>query len=847
LRAIKQLGDRNFAVREAATKFLWQCGLAAQSLLEKVAVDGDPEASKRAAAILARFAKRDLGELPPDRSGQLAIYALGARKYPVNAMQKVLKDNPTEDELREFLLAIPSVASRRRAVASMSSSCETLLRLALRNGPDFPESLLRTAAATGDHDAVRRWVAYLVVTNRTKEERNVLEKQLATGKLAPDKRALLSALRYATGDRKEALDLAEEISYDDIKLSVAVSRRDWIRVGDLYAKQPENGSLQTMPGSQPPRNKLSQLAIRSRAARLAGAAGRADQLLDQMLELARKEERGNADYCYNLLLMENRIDDLLRLLEDLDRRDGKLMCLLSLGRSEEAIRYAERPENRQLQLYLPRKGSPAPAKRKAVTEDELDAAFKSLMEKKESTQSDLCEAIRNEELQGFHGLALRHAAQVVDAIRRTDSEDQNKIRDVVYAPFHCGSTAVQLFDAVQATAPERPSHAVLQEVSGFLHADAPLEPVRRLLADGAGSALKPKEMSVGEWYSLLADIAWSRGLDKEATDYLERAAAKTVLPIHTVRQMLPAFPLAKRLRFARLVACKALAQEECPSLEMTVEVLAACEAIDPSPDSPAYLIPFLAADRNGHAAALPMLSYEFKLLGKPGLDTASRLARRWQVPGAAMQGGLCSVLVEEHQFAEALPELDVLELRMAGARGMADWDWEFMPIAVYRQLRIAALLGLGRQEEAKRIVRLAPVWALDADRAIALYRLLAEAGLKDEAEYVFRTSYRVLGGPDEARGFGQSLNNLAWLCAECGQELPNARRWIERVVSARPNEAASQDTLAHVLAAQGELDEAVRTQRRAVRLQPWGGDGDLRLALRQFIEQRARQEPAKRE
>jgi tetratricopeptide (TPR) repeat protein len=123
-----------------------------------------------------------------------------------------------------------------------------------------------------------------------------------------------------------------------------------------------------------------------------------------------------------------------------------------------------------------------------------------------------------------------------------------------------------------------------------------------------------------------------------------------------------------------------------------------------------------------------------------------------------------------------------------------------------------------------------------------------DAGLKEEADHVFRAAYRAQGGADQGRGVPPSdLNNLAWLCAGCGEELEQARQYVEKAIRTYPREADVHDTLAHVLAAQGKLDEAIAMQRRAVAFAPWGeaSEYDYREPLREFTNRKAQQKQTK--
>jgi hypothetical protein len=498
-RAIRELSDKDFAAREAATHSLWQCGLAAQLLLEQ-AVDGDdPEATARAASILKRFAKKDVGKLLPDRAGPLSLHALEARRDPAGAVGKLFKEKPTEEELREFLLAIPDVPKRRQAVAALSAFPMHLLKLAFARGPEPAESLLKIAAASGDPEAVRRWVAYLVVTNRAEKARSALEKQAVDGALSKGRLPLLSALRYATGDHVQALQLAEQIGYANVELSVAIEREDWITVGEQIATAAKDG--------------VARLGIRSHAARLAGDDARADKLLALTLAQARENDGEDAASCYNLLLVGNRIDDLLKPVGIRPwGAETQRQLLSDLGQLEDARELAPQPE-----VKKPREAQPVSAWQ-PITEARLQVAFDKVTKEKGPTDPRLIWAIRTDRSWGFHQLALRHSAHVVAAHRAAGNKVKWMVPATIQAPFRPGVPAQPLFDAVEATAPETPLPTVMQRVSRLLHFETPLEPVRRLVAEGLDSSLKPTGMSAANWYLLLAEVCRSRGLDKEAIE-----------------------------------------------------------------------------------------------------------------------------------------------------------------------------------------------------------------------------------------------------------------------------------------------------------------------------------------
>ena len=79
------------------------------------------------------------------------------------------------------------------------------------------------------------------------------------------------------------------------------------------------------------------------------------------------------------------------------------------------------------------------------------------------------------------------------------------------------------------------------------------------------------------------------------------------------------------------------------------------------------------------------------------------------------------------------------------------------------------------------------------------------------------------------------LNNLAWILATSKDpSLRNGRRAVRlalRADKAKPEDAATLDTLAAAYAESGDLKNAVDTQRKAIRLSPAASQGDLQRRL----------------
>ena len=90
-RAVRQLGDDSFAVREKASAFLWKAGRAAEPALEEAAKSDDIEVSRRARDLLEKFKHGIYPDTPADVLNLIGQYRAGDPNGKENAVKELLK------------------------------------------------------------------------------------------------------------------------------------------------------------------------------------------------------------------------------------------------------------------------------------------------------------------------------------------------------------------------------------------------------------------------------------------------------------------------------------------------------------------------------------------------------------------------------------------------------------------------------------------------------------------------------------------------------------------------------------------------------------------------------------
>lgn len=194
---------------------------------------------------------------------------------------------------------------------------------------------------------------------------------------------------------------------------------------------------------------------------------------------------------------------------------------------------------------------------------------------------------------------------------------------------------------------------------------------------------------------------------------------------------------------------------------------------------------------------------------------------------------LASIRVSRHDdlgaarhYESALRIID----HSAGPRGAAlkpgvrtaieiDMHWRFL----------RAREELDRHMEA--LLRLAP---RDAVIATDLVPALKERGRMGDAERVFENVYHDARVRLEKTPTAGNQNELAWLCARCGEHLSEALELANEAIATDPDNGAFLDTAAEIHFRLGHRKEAIDLETRAVGLRP--DDAFLKVQLKRFEE-----------
>jgi len=174
-RQIRRLGDEDFDVREAASKWLWEQGDATYHALVKAAEDRDPEVVWRAQDILRRLRSGVTAETPKDIAKLLTSCHTGEDRERRRVLERFPWDRPEARKglMRQYKFA-PDAKSRQELVSAIrprSAGARAFLRTCYKEDNDAET---RKAVARALGSAVRPILTSLLMKEKTDEVERLL-------------------------------------------------------------------------------------------------------------------------------------------------------------------------------------------------------------------------------------------------------------------------------------------------------------------------------------------------------------------------------------------------------------------------------------------------------------------------------------------------------------------------------------------------------------------------------------------------------------------------------------------------------------------------------------------------
>jgi tetratricopeptide (TPR) repeat protein len=257
---VRDLSDPSSAVREKATRELWQRGREAIPALQKAARGPDPEAARRARGVLDTFAWNIYPDTPAEVVKQIRKFQAG---WPPEDGQEVRTDNglsreeqltprgewpaavlalldlgePGRAAVRAFLARGLPAPAQARLVHFISVHCRKQVPVLLLEGkPDAAAALMALHAGGTTPEGAADYAAFLYLRGNLPAAIAEAEAALKRGADPATARLVLAHLYRATGDWAKARAAAANFPRPDNGSSIAEmlleEQGDWAALAD---------------------------------------------------------------------------------------------------------------------------------------------------------------------------------------------------------------------------------------------------------------------------------------------------------------------------------------------------------------------------------------------------------------------------------------------------------------------------------------------------------------------------------------------------------------------------------------------------------------------------------------
>ncbi len=831
-KAVRDLSDARFAVRQRALKLLQHAGDAAEKPLREAANSGDPEVVRQARMLLDRILYRVDPDTPQAIIDLMNRFreADGAPTEQAQVVREMLRLGSRGHRFLVRLLDATGDKARQVILDQFAYDDWKVLGALLADGQGaLVEELLDKALAAQNDSAMPHYAAYQALTGRLDGKIKEFRARAEKSGLAFDARVLLALCRLAD-DRQGALWAARRCN-DPARVQRALA--DLGRWSELLAE---------LPVPRAGLVRVTDLGYLAAYQRLAGRDREFKESVREIEAYGAEPDAGRRNrpwYAAKALLVNERPAEALALLQKHGPPEVLVELLAGLGRYREALelpettaqaeagaRYAARTAHIDLLL---RAGQEAKAREwlQKLTQDMGDSTDPGWLDRLSAFQVRLGERTAVEKrlltrLEKSDGSAL--AATFAALYPRLDwrAEALLTMLRQQHPGIDTSRLLPKLHDIDAGTSPPGELAELLKSSYPVnRHTNQPsFEVVAQLVA-----ALEQADVAA----ALLTNSAWQPAPADARLSLADTLAAASRWPAaaEAYRQV---WEQDKGAPLPLFLYGQALLRLN-PNDAKAKELIERSHRVPLGGDSAHFYFHVALAARGFTDDAFREINFCVRLSGANLGNALDRYA---------------SLLAQRGEFdaAAAILERNVLRWLPIGnsLRSVTSYSRSTAAIHV---LRGRARLAEGKHADANRAIEVAEsLQPANLDLAIRLVPALEKAGEKARADQLFE---RVAGvwrkAAEEFPGCAAAHNQLAWQCARCRRNLEEGLTHARKAVELSPREAAHHDTLAEVLFQRGDRSAAVEQIKLCLKL-PSSNSGFYRRQLTRFQTGQPSDEPA---
>lgn len=274
-KAIADLANNRFAVREKASKLLWEAGAAAEPALREAAKSSDEETAKRAQTILEKFDWGIYPDTPANVTMLIEAFRGGDEEARAEAIIKLLRLRPVRVSTIKRLISKEFNEDFRQELFNVASSEARRMvpGLILANKLDEADETLEMCLTPKSHNALSDYAAFNALRKNLPATIKRLE-DLRRSEGLPERAKAIEALVYVHRVRRDwpaARAMAKEAA--DVSKNEFLSGNIAWESDDWKALAAQEALL-----NDPNDTRVEQSAYH----RMAGDIAKSDELIDQM-------------------------------------------------------------------------------------------------------------------------------------------------------------------------------------------------------------------------------------------------------------------------------------------------------------------------------------------------------------------------------------------------------------------------------------------------------------------------------------------------------------------------------------------------------------------------------------
>jgi tetratricopeptide (TPR) repeat protein len=804
-RWVAQLGDGDFAVREKASRALWEAGQAAEAAVAAAAKSDDPEIKRRANDILQKFKWGIFPDTPKEIVGLIERYRTREPKDKAEVVKELFEMGSRGCAvLVKLAAAEEDNALRQQLFGQVSQEAARAIPSLLAEG-NFAtlEDLLELSLVEDQGDvALQHLAAFWLL--RGKVDDGIARVQ-AHARKHPDSNLYPQALTYlyrAKGDLAHAREAAEKTGRQDLVEMVLLDQRDWAGLAKVY-DQADGGNVEA-------------LGYRAAFHRLAGNAKGLEQALADIRKNAADKMDDNSVWLpAKALFLNGASEDALELAARKGHKiEAAFEILCAQLKFREAFDLADKAtKSPELEIARARTLYLLGEKEKA---EPVFTRFGDAIKKGEQEQwRD--KLLQTEQRLGLQDEAL---AQVAPLLVRPETEGfQGHLLGLVFPKQ--GDRAAVWWRFLREKSPSEDAVVTMKRVRDLLLGKGAGPDLETLASDAANAALQRNAEEKEAWLLAIAETVLAAGREALGRTYLEKAAA-----VPEARKAL--------LRLGDF-------HTERKEWEQAADYYARAWKKDQKQPLPLFLRGWALTQSGAVAEGRKLIDlahwlplgdesarFEFakELMQRGQADAAHReqeLLLSVSQPGSFNAGEtqrqmtLAAVARKDYLKAADLQELSTLRCLQPNTEFLINEAYVGVPHFIHR-LRARALAASGRLEEARREVAFCEsLLPGNIDLVIHIVPEFEKRGQKKEADDLFKGSLGLhekmcVDYPRSA----WAHNNLAWLCACCRRNLDTGLEHARKAVELAPDQMGYLDTLAEVHFQRGDKDKAIEAMKKCL-------------------------------